>query len=173
MTIINKRRSYSGLAFFYLLFSLCEIILSLLIIFSSRGYVISDIPKIILIFILLNIPAFFFIDIFLWHFLGKEIIIIKEKELVIVKAGRLLRRKRRIKPFQVKDIYFWQKNISYIHKSFAFWDLKWQGALCIKYNKCRKYYMGVNMNKREADELLETLIENIPYLRQIKEGEKM
>ena len=131
MTVTNTRHSYNGWAFVFLLFALYGIVSSIMFILPFSEYEISEIPLLILLFVFLNLPPLFFIDIFLWHFFGKEIISITETELILKKAGRLFRRKRTIKIQQIRDIYFWQKKIKDIHLQFAFWDMAFQGRLCI------------------------------------------
>ena len=170
MTIINKRRSYSRLVFFTFICALVGIIMGFDILLSNEFDINSILPS-ILEFVFCILPCLYFIDVFLWHYFGKEIIEVKDTELIIRKQGRLFKKKKIIQIHQIKDIYFWQKVVRDYHIIAAIWFSECQGALCIEYKRNREFYMGVNMNKREADELLEKLIENIPYLRQIKEGE--
>jgi len=159
MKFTNTRRSYDGDGLFLLIFAIGQIFVTIVaIIRADKDDYSFVIPLMFLGFIL---PSLHFIDIFLWHFFGKEIISINETELEIRKVGRLFKKKKKIKLNQIKDIYLWQKKIKDIHIAFSFWDISWQGTLCVKYKNNKKYYIGVNMPNWEAEELREELMREI------------
>ena len=159
MKFINAKRSYDGWAIFALLGAIGAITATTVAIITTESeYYSFVIPFMFFVFFL---PSLYFIDIFLWHFFGEEIITVNETELEIRKTGRLFKKKKKIKLYQIRDIYLWQKKIRDIHIAFSFWDISWQGTLCIKYKRNKKYYIGMNMTDWEASALRDELMQDI------------
>jgi len=155
MKYVNTRRSYDGGAIFHLVLAILFIFAVIFIITTAA--ILYPFAIIFFLFSLL------FIDIFLWHFLGKEIIYINETELEIRKVGRIFRKKKKIELYQIKDIYLWQEKVRDIHLTFSYWDISRQGTLCVKYKHKEKYYIGMNMSDWEANELREELMQEIKF----------
>jgi len=121
----------------------------------------------IFFFIALTIlPILYFLDIFLWHIIGKEIIYTQDGKLIIKKTNRILPRKKKIRFNKIEDVYFWKTKGFFkdIYSSMsAFWDWDKQGAICIEYDNGCKYYVGRNLDEVEANELLEFIKSEIGF----------
>jgi len=104
----------------------------------------------------------YFLDIFLWLNIGKEIICTQDEKLIIKKVNRIFPRKKKICLKKIEDIYFWESKGFFKERPILpseTWDLEWknQRTICIKYDNGCKYYIGRHLDKVEAEELLKML----------------
>jgi hypothetical protein len=160
MEYVNTKKSDNGFSPFLLIWVICGIVM-----FFLEGIWGGNWASAFAIYILLFfLPSLFFLDIFLWHTIGKEIIYTQDKKIIIKKVNRVRPRRKKIQFEKIEDIYLWKpkgfsKDISLMS---AFWDWDKQGTLCIEYDNGCKYYIGRNLNNQEAEELLNLLKSEIP-----------
>jgi hypothetical protein len=157
MEYINTKKSHSGFSPFLLIWVFLSVILVVMIILDAFEFNFSVLLFFAIIFVP---PILFFLDIFLWHVIGKEIIYTQDEKIIIKKINRIRPRKKIIQFKKIEDIYLWKEkgflNDTYSQMS-AFWDWDKQGTICIKYDNGCKYYIGRNLNDAEAKELMELL----------------
>lgn len=157
MDYINAKKSNNGFSPFLLIWVFCAIAFTVNLLISEVFEI--DLSLLIFISFIIIVPSLYFLDIFLWQAIGKEIISIQDKELIIIKKNRILPRKKRIRFKKIEEIYLWKPKGFFkdIYLMLAFWDLDKQGSICIKYDDGCKYYVGRNLNEVEAEELLEMI----------------
>jgi hypothetical protein len=161
MKIINNKSSETTLPMFLLLGILFLIIMIVreIIIDKNIDILIYTSP-----FLLVSI---YFLDIFSWHYFGKEIITISDNKLIIQKRKRIFMKKKVILLSRVQDISVWNKNVWNIDilRMYAFWDWTCQGPVCITYGSgkycLRKYYCGKNLTEIEGQNLVTHIKEDV------------
>lgn len=160
MEYINTKKSNNGFSLFLLIWVIFGIVMFLLEGIWGENWVFAF-AIYILLFLL---SSLFFLDIFLWHTIGKEIIYTQDKKIIIKKVNRVRPRRKKIQFEKIEDIYLWkQKGFSEaISLMSAFWDWDKQGTLCIEYDNGCRYYIGRNLNEAEAEDLLRLLKSEIP-----------
>jgi len=163
MNYINTKKPENGFSPFLLLWVIVAIIMVVMVI--SQENFKEILPLFVSFIIILIFPAIYFLDIFLWQVIGKEIINTKDRKLIIKKTNRVFPRKKRIRFEKIEDIYLWEPKglLGDIALMFAFWDLDKQGTICVKYDKGCKYYAGRNLNKKEAEIFLNLLKSEIDF----------
>ncbi|MGI6292621.1 MAG: hypothetical protein ACOXZH_09430 [Bacteroidales bacterium] len=160
MEYINTKKSNNGFSPFLLIWVVFAIVF-LVKVFIFAGFNFA----LLLLLVFLTIPILYFLDIFLWHIIGKEIIYTQDKKLIIKKVNRIRPRKKKIRFEKIEDIYLLREKefLKNIYSSMsAFWDWDKQGTICIKYDNGCKYYIGRNLNETEAEDLLRLLKSEIP-----------
>jgi len=164
MEYINAKKSNSSFSPFLLILVLFAIVMVIIVIINGFEFNLSVLIFFAFIFVP---PILFFLDIFLWHVVGKEIIYTQDEKLIIKKVNRVRPRKKKIRFDKIEDIYLWETkgflNDTYSLMS-AFWDWNKQGKICIKYDNGNKYYIGRNLNETEAERLLKTLKSELPSI---------
>jgi hypothetical protein len=158
MEYVNTKKFNSGFTPFLLIGVLFPIVMAIMIIIDGFDFSLYVLLFISLIFIF---PVLFFLDIFLWRTIGKEIIYTQGDKLIIKKVNRVRPRKKTIQFKKIEDIYLWEKNDTYSLMS-AFWDWDKQGKICVQYDDGNKYYAGRNLNDIEAEGILNMLKSEIP-----------
>ena len=163
MEYINTKKSNNGSSPF-LFFLLIWVIFGIVVFLLEGIWGENWVSAFVIYTLLLLLPSLYFLDIFLWHIIGKEIIYTQDKKLIIKKVNRIRPRRKKIRFEKIEDIYLWkQKGFSKtISLMSAFWDWDKQGTICIKYDNGCKYYIGRNLNEAEAEDLLRLLKSEIP-----------
>lgn len=163
MNIINKKHSPDNIFFsiLLLLFSIgWFIMLFSFIFFMITNYQIHQALNRLFEFILLGvIPGYIvgllFLDLAIYRLFGKEVIEIRDVKLIIRKKNRIINRTKKITLNKIRNIEIWKtKNyLLNIEEMLAFWEITKAGTLCIHYSKNRKYYVGANLSKQEAEQM--------------------
>ena len=153
MEFINTNRSENNASPFLLIWVLCIITFLIIVIVTGLFF--------LLFFLVFFMPfALFFLDIFLWHNIGKEIIYTQDKKLIIKKIKRVFPRKKKIRFEKIEDMYLWKER-GFFKETFsdglAFWDFDKQGSICIEYDNGCKYYIGRYLDETTAKKILEVL----------------
>ena len=100
MEYINTKKSNNGFSPFLLIWVVFAIVfLVKFFIFAGFNFAL------LLLLVFLTIPILYFLDIFLWHIIGKEIIYTQDKKLIIKKVNRIRPRKKKIRFEKIEDIY--------------------------------------------------------------------